>query len=558
MPKVAQYGAPQVRSQVVAQPKAQSAPAAAFGAPIAEGVLDIAQAGIDIKQRVDTTSAEEALVRFERDKNDLFFNPDNGYFNTQGRNAYDNSASASQALGDLKTKYGDTLGQQAKLMFDGAADQHITRSQLDITKHASKGLKTWEAATLEAQVENSVENASLYWNDPDRLRVQSVVGEQAVIDAAGISGIGPEATAERLQTFRSSFARSTVEAATQSSAAEGKVALDEYGDRLEGPDKVKMEGAIERKAKVEKTQADAQSAVLTATRLVDQHENLSDVIEEVNKIEDSELRKKTMTEARTQYSLGQTAKKQEQNDNYQASIDQVNKGMTPAQIEASNPEAWLGMSDIQRNNILSGKHMITDQVLLHSLRSLPTKQKAQLNAVDYSDKLKPADLQKLTTEIESAKKGKPGSRVKALSTKAMEAAESAYGRKSKWASKGGNMSNKGKLANQFLSDVQDAIDEFEDEAGRKITPAEENQLLGEFTRGIVVERSALGFDILAADVEIDLSNSPPKDVRLLNRVIDNTPDVDMDDLTSAYQYLIDNNQPVTAGNLRSVYDQGRK
>ena len=63
MPKIAQYEGNQVRSQVVSQPKAQGAPAAAFASPIAEGVLDIAQAGIDLKQRVDTTSAEEALVR---------------------------------------------------------------------------------------------------------------------------------------------------------------------------------------------------------------------------------------------------------------------------------------------------------------------------------------------------------------------------------------------------------------------------------------------------------------------------------------------------------------
>jgi len=167
MPKVTQAQASQIAPTVVRQPRASAqVPTAAFGAPITKGLVDIAQAGLDIKQRIDTTAAEEALVSFEREKNDLFFNPKTGYFNTQGRNAFDSASVANTALDDLKKKFGKDLGDQARSMFDPAADQHITRARTDIGRHSSKGLQAWETATLGAQVENTLENASLYWNDP--------------------------------------------------------------------------------------------------------------------------------------------------------------------------------------------------------------------------------------------------------------------------------------------------------------------------------------------------------------------------------------------------------
>jgi len=558
MPKIAQYQPDQVTTQVVSQPRAQAAPAGAFDSPIVQGVLDIAKSAAAFKQRIDTTSAEEALVNFERDKNELFFNPDSGYFNSQGRDAYDNSDAANKALDDLKKQYGENLGVQSKAMFDKSANQHITRSQMEIARHASKGLKAWEIGTIDAQVENTVENASLYWDDPEKLKVQNVLGRQAIFDSAKLSGASFEATAEKVQTYDSAFARATVTAAAANSSDAGKMSLEKYGDRLEGPDKIKMEGLIEKKAKTEKTQGDARMATLTATRLTDQYESRSDVMTEVNKIKDPELRKETMTQSMSLFSRKEQAKKELSNDFYQDSIKLVNEGLSPTEMKAQDPVAWLGMSDTQRNNILSGKHMITDQVLLSKLRSLPVKEKSKLNAVDYAADLKPSDLQKLTGEINAAKKGNPGSRVKSLSSKAMQAAEGAFGKKSKWSNRGGKQNAKGQRANEFLGDLQDAIDDFEDVNQRKITPAEEDKLIGEFTRQIVVERSAFGFDFLAADIELDLSNTPPEDVRVLNRIISNTDNIDVKDLTEAYQFLIDNNQSITPKNLSNVYKQGRQ
>lgn len=87
MPKIEQYDREPIRTGLARQPTPPSLPSSAFRDPTFEAILRLTEIGADIKQRSDTTSAEETAVQFERDKNDLFFDPKIGYFNTQGKDA---------------------------------------------------------------------------------------------------------------------------------------------------------------------------------------------------------------------------------------------------------------------------------------------------------------------------------------------------------------------------------------------------------------------------------------------------------------------------------------
>ncbi len=558
MPKVTQYQPNQVQTEVVQQPLASNAPAATFGADIGKGLQDVAQATFNMKERIDTTSAEEAAVQFERDKNDIFFNPDTGYFNTQGKNAYDQSIETTKSLEKLKKKYADTLNSNARNLFNKVAQRQITSANNDIARYAAKGLKVWEISTLESQTENALENSALYWDQPDKLKIQNILGRQSIIESSKMTGISSESTNEKLQSFQSAFATNIITAATQSSADDGEVVFKNYADELEGPDKIKMTALIEKKRQVEKVKADAEMSLLTANKLVEQYDNLEDAIKEVKKIKDTELQKKTLTETRVQFNIKKTFEKEKANDAYQDIIGEVNDGKTINMIQAESSESWLAMTDKQRNNILSGKHMITNQVLLNKLRLLPDSEKAKLNPNDYSDELKPADMNKLTTEIKAAKKGQQGSRVKSLASKSMIAAEGIFGKKSKWSKKSGGLTKKGEQANEFLNDLQSAIDEWETDNKRRITPVEENKIIAEFTGVIVAERSFLGIDILSGDDELDLTNTPAADIRLLNRIKNAFPErVDQTVLVDAYQSLIEAGEPINGETLTKAYKKQR-
>lgn len=560
MPRVEQFGASKVTTQVTPGARASAnVPAEAFGGgSIVKGVADLAGGFIKLKERLDTTAAEEALVSFERDKNNLFFNPDDGYFNTQGRNAYDSAGGASKSLEDLKRSYQEGLDSEtSKRVFGKTADLHISRGNVDIMRHSSKGLQAWEVATIQSQVENTVENASLYWNDPDRLRVQNALGRQAVIDSAEIEGVGSEALNERLQTYDSAFTRSAISSATAQDSVSGQALFDKMSDRLEGPDQVKMQKEITAKQKSEKTQQDAQVAVLKATNLVDQYDTRSEILTEIDKIEDPELQKKTRTEAMSQFSRKKQAQSEDRDEFYQTAIEHVNGGGSAEEFKATDPEAWEGMDSKQRNNILSGKHMITDQVLLNDLLTLSKTELAKVTPTDHSSDLKPTDLQKLSKAVVAAKKGQPITTVQSLSAKVNSISEQFFGKKKGWKKRGGGLTSKGESASAFMATVQDVVQDAEELKGGKLSPREVDDVLADFTRKVTLERSRFGVDFLAADLDIDLSTLPANEVRAFNQAVDTLGDnVDKNGLNAAREFLIESNVEVTPRRLVNAYKQG--
>jgi len=539
MPKVAQYES-QVLTDVVRQPRADpSAGSSVFRSNIqaAQGVASLVQAGAQVKQRVDTTSAEEALVQFERDKNNLFFNPDDGYFNTQGKNAFDNANAATESLSKLKKQYGESLGQNAKSMFDRSADLQITRSQADIARHSSKGLKAWEVSTIRAQVENTIENASLYWNQPDNLSVQSALGRQAVIDAADLEGIGPEATNERLQTYDSSFARTAVSSAINSSADEGQAMLEKHGNRLEGPDKIKLEKEVAAKAKAEKIQSDSQQAIIAGTRLVDTYDGREEVREQVNKIDDPELRKKTMSEAMRQFNLKKQGEDEAQADSFERAESHVIDGGSSETYQAEDPEGWERLSSKQKKSIESGKAVITDWNAYSDLILLPKEQLAKVNPNDHTYQLAPGERKTLVSAVKSARGlGSSGDKIdhqigRTRNSQTTSAVEQILGKKSKW------NDEKRKQADAFYDLLDGEVKHRENQKGGPLSSEEFTGLLSDLTRGVTIERSAFGIDFLVPDVEQDVTDISPENVRPLTK------------------FLRDNGIPVTSDNLLKAQRQ---
>lgn len=584
MPKVARYEGNQVLTDVVRQPRADaSAGAAVFQSNIqaVQGLAAIGQQAAQMSQRIDTTSAEEALVQFERDKNNLFFNPENGYFNTQGKNAFDNANAANESLSKLKQQYGESLSQNARSLFDKSADVHITRGQADIARHSSKGLQAWEVATINSQVENTIENASLYWNQQDRLAVQNALGRQAILDAAELEGIGTEATNERLQTFESSFARTAISSAINSSSEEGKQMMEKHGDRLEGPDKIKIEKNIDAKARAEKIQTDSQQAIITGTVLADTFDNREDVRNEVNKIDDPDLRKKTMTESMRQFNLKRQAESEAQSDAFERAESHVIEGGSAETYQAEDPEGWERLNAKQKRSIESGKAVVTDWNIYSELMTLPKNKLSKVNPVEHFSNLAPTERNKLISAVKSAKgTGSSADRIehqvgRTRNSQVTFAVEQILGKKSKWDEEKSAQAN-------ALYDLLDGEVRFrESEKGASLSSKEFTDVLSDLTREVTIERSAFGVDFLVPDEEQRVTDIPPENLRMLTKFLrDNDIPVNTANLVKAQQhaedekqrvkdispenlkvltkFLRDNNIPVTAANLVKAQQQAQK
>ena len=250
--------------------------AGAFGAvspgsptSVGNAISKLGGATSALGNRIGTVQAEDALLSFERYKNDLFFNPDSGYFNTEGRTAYDTAGETREKLNELRREYTKNLkSPMAQRAFGKSADAQITRAGQDINRHASSQFKAWEKANINSQIENTLENAALYWADEERLGVQKVLGRQSVIDGAILSGDSAEVKNEKLETYDSTFAQAAIESALQTGSDAAELTMEKYGDLLEGPARTNVLAKIDQKKQTEKVRDDANLATNTGAALV--------------------------------------------------------------------------------------------------------------------------------------------------------------------------------------------------------------------------------------------------------------------------------------------------
>ena len=565
MPKIATYTPDQIQTGVTRGPRATAL--SLDTRRLEKGISDVAVAAGKIKNRMDTTAAEEALNGFEKAKNDILFNADTGYYNTQGRNAYDNAADTNKALEGLKKQFGDDLGIQSRQMFNNVVDKHLMRSSVDILKHSSKGLKAWEIATIESQVENTMENAGLYWNNPQDLKVQRVLGESAILEAAKLSGIGGEATNEKLQTYRSKFMSSAVNSATAISSVEGQKVFDDNDKFLEPQDKIKLQKTIATKKKEEDTKFNATQATMTATRLVSDYDSRHDIQTEVNKIKDLELRKKTMTESMTLYSQKRKAESEERGDIFEDVEGMIMKGGTAIQFQISNPAAWEKLSPKQQKKLAGDGSIETDWNVYSDLLTLPKNKLAEIDPTDYFDQLSKTERKGLISAVKTARGGGSKTekndtqvgRTRAAEVKA--AVTQIFGPTKK--QKGDDLAK----IDGFYSMLDAEVNFREDQKGSKLTSAEFTDVLAGFTREITQEKS-FWFDKTTTfeDISSEDVSSLSKILRTGNMPVSNeamvrlnsglsSANITNDDALQLSKYLKINGIPVTADNIVKAYEQ---
>ena len=409
MPKIQEYGPSRVTSQNVPQPRAQSVPSGAFGYAIGEGLGNLAAGLQDFAERRDVTAAEDALVNFEREKNKLFFDPQSGYFNSQGRAAYDGAKGINTQLDDLRKRYVEGLETDgSRRAFDKVAQQHVTRGRSDIMQHATKGLNAWEVATLNASVENTIENASLYYNQPEELKVQHELGRQAVIDAAKREGIDGEALGERLQTYTSGFYASAVATSIDKGYAQGKAALDKArdGKQLEGPDLRKLEKALEAKRKSEETESNAATAITMYRDIYNKAADQTEAMEMVEKIQDPKLYKAVRNELRTRYAQDKQDQTVVAAAAWDEAEDHVYMGGNALTFQFENPELYERLSPSQKAKLETGELTVTDPMVMTNIRMMSLDQLKRLDLSQYSQSLSLADRKVIQKMKDDALEGK--------------------------------------------------------------------------------------------------------------------------------------------------------
>jgi len=532
--KIQQYGQAQVTRRVATQPTLRTQQIADTTTPILKGLANIAGAMDLQKRQADDTAAEEALIGFERDQNDLFFNPDSGYYNTQGKTAYEGADVANESLAKLQSNYADGLSSpDARRKFMTASNTHVTRSQANISKHSAQGLNDYETATISARVEQSLESAALHYNDNNSLQLQNAVMRTSVSEQADRLGLDGKAKAEMIQTAESIFVTTTINAAlAQNDISRANELMGRFGNRLEGKDAQVVTANLNKANIAVDTNAAATKVVGDGTK------SLGAMVDEVNEIdattpEGAAMKTEVMRLVKNRYALDKTIRQEGERKLYENYGSQIQAG----DLRVSNIPGndWDNMTVAQHSALMKlekvmakGDDVVTNDVVLSNLLLLPTAELAKVDPTEYFDRVGGSDRDKLNAAVKAARKpasaNDESNSVRARSTSVTATLFQLTGKKS---SRYNDTDTE--FANAFHRMVNVAVQQEELGLGRKLKPIEFDNLLKATTRTAVMEGRFFG------ENEYD---------------IDDVPAEYMDEITES---LVNRGIPVTGDNITRAY-----
>lgn len=388
-------------------------------ANLGQGVSNFAKNLEVFQHRVATTEAEEALVDFERQRNDMFFRPGTsgsagqdpdpgGYFNTRGHTAYQNAKPTVERLKEMQREYADTLESPiAREIFMKSSEAQLTRAQTEVMRHASREFDSWETKVLEGQLENTLETSALYWDDADRRALALEIGRDLIIDLGFKEGLTGADIAERMQTYNSKFAMASIEAATANSAEAGQAALAEMAVMLEAPDLLSVQKNLDEQMRIERERTNAATAVTTATTLVQQYgdqDNARELImAEVNAVPDADLRAGLMREANYQLGIKQQADSEARAEAFSAGESVLMGGGSIDDFIVNNADQWHRLDEKQKRTLLNGLPVQTDIRQFNDVMMQPVESLRNVNPNDYVGVFAPAELEKLRNAVETAR-----------------------------------------------------------------------------------------------------------------------------------------------------------
>lgn len=521
------------------------------------GVSQLAQNVEKFKLRVDTVAAEEALVKFEREKNDLFFRPKpeagnplappGGYFNTEGREAYDKATPFSEELDALRKKYSDEISsEQARTLFDQASNAQITRAKSDVMRHAATQFRAWEVGVKTAGIETALGNAGLYWNDPVRRGEQLHIGRESIIDLGYMRGQSPEEVAAAMTKFNSSFAINTIEAALNENASAAQIALTQNMELLNGVDLANIQTKIDREFKIEKTQQDSNTAVIAATTYLQEYGDADNARTLINErinadIVDPDLLPLVRREAMWQLDMRQRAKSEEREASYETAYDyMLQPNASIDRLIADNPKAWDALSVSQRRQLVAGTAVTTDATQWLAVTSLPPHELAKINASDYAGVFSKSDLDTLAARIADAKEGGVEARLgQTIAAQTTQALQSIIGGKpNDWTSAQQSQ------ADAIHSTINAIVTDASKTKGGKLTNDEYKAILDNFTREYIIADST---GEIVAERQFWRSET---DMR-----INDVPAQDITDITAA---LRAQGRALTSENIIRAYEKGKR
>lgn len=248
MPKVPLYQQPVVQARPMPAPQLAyqqiDVPRGAFdagGTALAEGGRQVmaaadrmAQHAMKMAEDDAKTAANEALSAFQSSKRDMLFHRDDAYFRQSGRAAYDGFSKLQPMLEEERQRMGANLPEAARRLYDQFSMRDLSGDLDAAARHAASEREKWRDGVTASTANNSMGEASQYWNDPVKRDGALTAGRNAIIDRATERGWGLDdpRTQAQLREYDSKSTAAVIKRMAQDDPMAAKRFFDEHQGKL--------------------------------------------------------------------------------------------------------------------------------------------------------------------------------------------------------------------------------------------------------------------------------------------------------------------------------------
>jgi len=333
---------------------------------ITSAASSIVKAGTDITRMAQEASAETALANADAAVRELLFNPETGYYHSQGESAFRNAEVTKERIAGIQQAYGRELSGPARKAYERAIAKknldHFTR----VDTHGIKGLRVWRETATKALVDNQTTWAYHNHNllDEQTGHENFLAGRGQLVALLEEQGVDdPEEVKRQLRAYDSRFYSNAITGALNQGYGPAKEIFDKHGDKIQ--DKDTRERVLRELAQAKKREEEiVQSANATALahQLVQRFDSQGEILDYIVGMRDKDLAARVTPEVLRLYSAYKNAREEKSAESFEIAEQYFREDPDASLGEfiTNFPEQWDSLTESQKQDVRTRKVTSTD------------------------------------------------------------------------------------------------------------------------------------------------------------------------------------------------------
>ena len=523
MPKIQTFGAAKQTKQVVQSARASQVDSRSFGSPVADGLTDVANVANNIQKQQARRKAEEAQLKNNQDKIDAqaallsyqqfelntLSNPDTGYNNSRGLDAYTSLEGTKGELTSHQLSLAKSLSPGASSQFNTLVDKNNLSTYKSMNNHAAKGQRVHESSMRQTGINQSLEGASTFHNqrEPERDVNGNVIGASPLdvqyqsgmfdIRAQQKAGELNVSQAEAIQDYSANFAKNVVMGSEGSEGMTESLKYVESRGWLANEPHMKNEinKQIEAVVKAEKAHEQAKYVQNTVAGYMStkghspmtRGEALEAVANDPLVSDDPKL----LDSLRKQVAFMYDAQDKAQDEDYGDTFDYFANGLygktSLSELMKNDPRGWETLSAKDRRALESGEYTTLDQNWWLRFNAMSKAEQAQVTNQDAAGHLDPKTMSVFRSKRQDAIESPAEDEISRTVSQRVTSTVNAIVPKATT----GSAKDRRVLLTGFINQQ---IDQAATDKGGALTTSEMGILLDDITKNYVKEDEFLFFD----------------------------------------------------------------